>query len=268
MQARHDLGRQALGAVDAIEGAAVDRLQPQLLEGGHLRQLGQALGRGHRQRGEPARLDEGQGRGQVVEDDGHLARHRIVERRARAPVGHMRERQPRAAGHQLHQHVAYGARARRAVGMLAGVLLHLVHEGRKALRLEARMHGQHIGRGRNVGDGREIGERVVGQARVDGRIGGRGGHGGHAQRVAVGLGARGLVRADGASAAALVVHHQRLAQGLGHARRNRARHDVGGAAGRKRHDQAHRARGIGAGIGRHGARCGACGQQQGAQAAA
>src|SRR5256885_13847610 len=38
----------------------------------------------------PICLDEGQGRGQVVEDDGHLARHRIVERGARSPVGHMR----------------------------------------------------------------------------------------------------------------------------------------------------------------------------------
>jgi len=52
-------------------------------------------------------------------------------------------------------------------------------------------------------------------------------------------------RADGAARAGAVVDDQLLAQVLGHALRHHARHEVGGAAGRKGHDQAHRVRGPG-----------------------
>ena len=96
---------------------------------------------------------------------------------------------------------------------------------------------------------------------VDGRIGCRGGHRGHAQRVAVGRGPGGLVGTDRAPATGLVLHDQGLAQRQGDLLGQDAGHDVRGAARRKRHHQAHGLGGVGLGQSRQ--RSG--GQQHGGQ---
>ena len=61
-----------------------------------------------------------------------------------------------------------------------------------------------------------------------------------ADRVAVGRGARQLGRADRAALAWLVLDHDRLAERGAELLANHARQDVGGAAGRERHDVADR----------------------------
>ena len=65
------------------------------------------------------------------------------------------------------------------------------------------------------------------------------------QRVAVGRRLGREVGADGAAGARLVVDDQRRAQLLAHLLRQGAREEVGGAAGRERHDQADRLAGPG-----------------------
>ena len=60
------------------------------------------------------------------------------------------------------------------------------------------------------------------------------------QRVAVRLGLRGELGADDAVGAAAIVHDDGLPPRLAQLLRDGARDDVGAAAGRKRHDEAHR----------------------------
>ncbi|MNV50004.1 hypothetical protein D3C71_1419870 [compost metagenome] len=138
---------------------------------------------------------------------------------------------------QLHQHVLHAARARGTVGVLAGVLLEVGFERLVVRGRELRIHRDHIRRGRNVDDGREVLDRVVGRLRVDGRVGGHARQRGDAQVVAIGLLARGLQRTDRTAATAAVVDHDDLAQFLAQGVGNHARNDVGGAAGRERHQQ-------------------------------
>ena len=101
-------------------------------------------------------------------------------------------------------------------------------------------------------DRHEVGQRVVADLGVDGRVGGRGRHRGHAQHVAVGRGLDHLERADRAAAAGLVLHQHLLAQFLAQAGRDDARDDVGGAARREGHDQADRLAREGLGQGQRG----------------
>ena len=62
----------------------------------------------------------------------------------------------------------------------------------------------------------------------------------HGDRVAVRVGARRNLGADRAAGARAVVDDELLAELLGQPRRQQARDDVGAAAGRERHDHAHR----------------------------
>ena len=99
------------------------------------------------------------------------------------------------------------------------------------------MYRNHVGRGRDVDDGGEISQWVVRDFWVDGRVGRRGGHRRHAQRVAIWRGFCDLVGANHAAAAGLVLHHDHLAHGLAHGVGNGAGNDVSGAAWCKRHLQ-------------------------------
>ncbi len=132
-----------------------------------------------------------------------------------------------------------------AYAVLARVHLHLGEEALVVARRKARMHRDHVRRRRNVDDRREIGERVVGELGVDRRVGGGGRDRRHAERIAVGCGARGLGRADRAAATGPVLDDHRLRR----ARRRSSRaddagDDVGRAAGRERNDQPNRLRRI------------------------
>jgi hypothetical protein len=66
----------------------------------------------------------------------------------------------------------------------------------------------------------------------------------HHDGVAVGRRLRHLPGGHGAGRAWPVLDHHRLAEKLGHARREDARHHVGAAAGREAHDHADRLAGI------------------------
>ena len=102
---------------------------------------------------------------------------------------------------------------------------------------KAGVHRYHIGRGRHVDDGCEVRHRVIGHLGVDGRIGRYRGHGGHAQRIAIGRGLGGFISTDHAAAAGLVLDHHALAQGLGQRLGQHPGNDIGRATRGKRHLQ-------------------------------
>ena len=129
------------------------------------------------------------------------------------------------------------AGARRRVRILACGLLQLSQKCLVVLGREAGVHRNDVGRGRDVDDGREVRQRVVGRLGVDGRVGGRGGDRGNAQRVAVRGRLGRFIGAHDATATRLVFHDDALAQGLAQRVGDHAGNDVGGAAGCKGHLQ-------------------------------
>ncbi|CUI28541.1 Uncharacterised protein [Achromobacter ruhlandii] len=96
---------------------------------------------------------------------------------------------------------------------------------------------QHVGHGGQQRDRREILDRVIRDARIQRRVDAVRAGGRQQQRIAVGRGRCHLLGGDGAVGAALVVDHDGLPQRLRRLGRHRAGQDVGGAAGRMRHDQ-------------------------------
>ena len=149
-------------------------------------------------------------------------------------------------GQRLAEHVHGRARPGGAVGVAeCRVLLQAVHRFLQVAARRRRRRGPdegHVDRDRNAG---EVRVDVVG-----GAVGERGGHRGDREgdvvdqeRVAVGRRARHLGGGDGAAGAGAVLHQHRLAHRLAHALPDQARDDVGGAAGRERHQDAHRLRG-------------------------
>ena len=151
---------------------------------------------------------------------------------------------------KLARHVLPAAGAGMREGELAGIrlgvgdkLLHRLHRHRG-------VHGDRDRLGGDLGDRGEIAlhvelnvfhHQVQGNHRV----------GDEKQRVAVGRGARRLHRADGTAAAAAIVDHDLLAEGARQFFRDGACGDVGRAARREGHDEAHRLRRPGLRPGRH-----------------
>ncbi len=88
--------------------------------------------------------------------------------------------------------------------------------------------------------------RVVGHLAVQRLVDAVRAHGAHQQRVAVRRRLGHDVGADVAAGAGAVLHDELLAEGLGQFGRQRARQDVGGAAGGEGHHDAHRLGGPGA----------------------
>ncbi|MNT23762.1 hypothetical protein D3C72_1591950 [compost metagenome] len=133
----------------------------------------------------------------------------------------------------------------RAVIELAGLCLRGGDQIRH--RLEARLlgHFQDVGDLRDKGHGREVLGRIEAQARIQMRVGGVGGAGGHEQRVAVRLFAHEGRGADVPARAGLVVHDDRLAQAFGQALRQHPAQRIGCATRRPGHDQLDGTVGIG-----------------------
>ena len=104
---------------------------------------------------------------------------------------------------------------------------------------ERAMRRQHVRRAAEIRDVREIAHRVVADVLVHRRPDHDDRDARHHQRVAVGLGAGHRFRHRDAAAARPVLDHELLAEGLAQRLAVEPRRGVGGAAGRKRHDDAH-----------------------------
>ncbi|KAG1484022.1 hypothetical protein G6F54_013487 [Rhizopus delemar] len=103
------------------------------------------------------------------------------------------------------------------------------------------VHDQHVGHRDHQRHRREVGG-LVGQRLVQRVVDGVGADVAHQQGVAIGLGAHQFRGADIAARARLVLDHDGLAPRRPQVLGDGAREDVGGAAGRKRHDQGDRSR--------------------------
>ena len=132
----------------------------------------------------------------------------------------------------------------RRVVQLAGLALRERDQFGDRFRLDVRIDQHDQRAGGDQADRREILARVVADIGVERRIDRERAGAAEAERVAVGRGFRDLARRDRAARPALVLDHDLLAERLAHLLGDDARHHVVAAAGRIRHHQRDRARGI------------------------
>ncbi len=136
--------------------------------------------------------------------------------------------------------------AGRAVIELAGLALGEFDQLLDALRRQARIDHQHIGRGAEHRDRLEILDRVVGQLGAERGRDRMGAAGDQPDRVAVGGCLGDDIDADSAAGAGPVLDHHLLAELLAERLRHEACDHVGSGAGREGHDDTDRPVGIGA----------------------
>ena len=159
------------------------------------------------------------------------------------PVRDVRGEHARGDFEHFHIELAHAAHAAAAVVELAGVLLGVVDEFLEGLERQAAVHHQGVGLAAQDGDVFEVFDRVVAHLGLRERVGQVAALRRHDQRVAVGLGARHILRAHRAARACAVLHHDGHAQQLGQRLGILARHDVHRPTGRERHHQRDGARG-------------------------
>ncbi|MNL09214.1 hypothetical protein D3C87_1299660 [compost metagenome] len=229
--------------------------QARLGDGGRVGQRLRTLRRGHGQEAHLAVLDEGARRRVGVEHHLQLAADHVGERGRAALVGDVLHLHAGHAVEELGLQVRGRARAHRAVVGLVGVGLEPAHQLAHVLRRNARMHHQHVHHRSHLRDRCEVFHRVVVDLAVQaGRDAQRRGR--EQQRVAVGRSLGDVLRRDHGAGAGLVLHQHGLAQALVQPLGEQARHDVGRAAGRERHDERD-------GLGRVGLRRGSSARQSG-----
>ena len=233
------LGRRCRGQ-EGVPGADVHVLVARLGEGRNLRRERYALVAAHREHLELAGLDMALDRRKSGKGEQDLAAEHVGHRRPRALV---RDVDQIGAGQllvHLTHHVRLAAGAEGAVAQAAAPRLRVGDQLLEAVDRHARVDDESQ---RHVSDGcdrREIPFDVVGQRREQHRIQHEGGVVREKQRMAVRRGFRDRVGADRGVAARPVLDHHRLAQRFRQALPHLPADDVGGAAGRVRHDDADR----------------------------
>ena len=105
---------------------------------------------------------------------------------------------------------------------------------------KSRVDGHDLRSARHIGNRQEVLLGIEGHFPVDVLVRRHDGAGGHEERIAVGWRLRRQLAPDVAACAAAIVHQDLLSPGLGELLRQQARHDIGRAARRKGHDDAHR----------------------------
>ena len=180
----------------------------------------------------------------VVEDDLHLSAQHIGERRRCAAIGNVLHFHAGHRHEQFAREMHRRAVARRGHVHLAGIGLGVGDELRNGFCRNVRAHRHDVRRARDASDGHDIANEVEVQLgikrgvdrirRIDQQNG-----------VAVGRGVHDRFGADVVSGSGLVLDDELLAEPLRQPLRDHARGDVGAAAGREWHDDAHRTRWIG-----------------------
>ncbi len=198
-----------------------------------------ALAVGHRERAQRTSLDVLQRIRHGVDPGLHPAGEHVGDQRHAAAIRHVHDV---GAGRELEQfdrQMADGAGAERAHVDLAGIGLGVGDQFRHRLRRECRRCDQHERQRDEAADRRDVAQEVERQLLVEGGVD-RVGGGGQQDGVAVGRRADHRLRRDVVGGAGLVLDHHRLAEALRQEVGHDPRQDVGGAAGRIRHDPADR----------------------------
>jgi cytochrome o ubiquinol oxidase subunit 1 len=172
-------------------------------------------------------------------EEQHLdsTRQKIIQRRRRAGIGHVRHVEAGGGAKQLRRKMRHGTGARRAEVEPVALGLRQIDEFRHGLHAEAGGRDHHFRRLHREDHGLQIARPDVRhflQRRRDGERPGAG----QRDRVAIGRGLCDHVGAIDAAGAAAIVDDDRLAQRLRHGLRENARDDVGRAARGERHDEA------------------------------
>ena len=107
-----------------------------------------------------------------------------------------------------------------------------------------RMHRQRVIETRDQRHRREITHRIVADLRIDHRADRQRHRAADIERITVGRRLRRHLGADGRTGATAIIDHDLHAEILAELLRNHARHEVGAAGRRPRHDQSHWFRGI------------------------
>ena len=238
--ARGEVGR----ADDAIPLHAVEALVAEFFERRHVGQQRVSLGTRHRERPHLARLDVRQRGGETGKQRLRLAAEDVGDCRADAAIRDVLEVDAGLYLELLHRQMRERPRTRRTVGELAFVRLRVVDELWQRLHRQRRGNDEDVGRATDHRDGREILDRIVGQL-AHRRIRAVCAHVADHQRVAVGRGARGCLRADDAAAAALVLDDDGLAKRLLQAFANRPGDEIDAPARLHRRDDLDRLRRVG-----------------------
>ena len=156
----------------------------------------------------------------------------------------MREPNPGASLQPLHRQVVLAAVAARGVLQRRVRPLRVLDELGEVVHRQLRIHHQEEAVRHQACHRGEIAQWIERHARVEMRVDREQAVHADQQRIAVGRRLRHRFARHHAVAADAVLDHHRLAQRLGEARRDEAPHEVRPAAGRDRHQQADRFRGV------------------------
>jgi hypothetical protein len=231
------------------------QLQPLFGQRGQVGGIDRTLGRGHAQRHQLAALHVAAEFGPVAEHHRHLAAQQVGQRRGLALVGHVDQVDAGGGLEHLARQVGRGALAERRVAERARRLLRRRHQVGQGLEAAAGVRGQHMLAQAHQRHRAQVARGVVGQVLHQRLVDAEAvGHGDEAVAVGRRLGHR--VDTDHGAGAGLVVHQHRLAQRSAQFGGDEPGDDVGGAAGRKGHDDAD-------GLGRPGLCAGRQGGQRG-----
>ena len=249
-----DFGDLLLQPVDDRRGRARRREQPVpgaqfvsrhagLGNGGQFRRDPRTGRAGHRERPHLAAFRDRQRGGDAGKHDRNLPGDEIGVGGAVALVGHVHHVHPRHGLEQFDGEMRGRAVTGGGDGEHAGPRLRERDEFPDVARGKGRVHDQQQGARCQHRHRREIPRWIEREFPVQARIDGVAGTD-EDDGIAVGFGLGGDLRADDAARAATVVHHKSRAQVLREFLRDDAAEVVGAAAGRERHDHAHRTRGI------------------------
>ncbi len=219
--------------------------------------LRHAFGRHHAEPGDLAGGELRRRRGHGDEHRVEVARREVLDRRAAAAIGHMRQLRAGGGLEQFAHHVRRRADAARAIGVVPGPRLREGREFRRVACRQRRVAEDQQRRRADHGDRHQVLLDVIGHARL------QGGHDGEGQvreqqRVAIRRGSRDVFGAEHRAGARAVLDHDRLPERGTEPRLDQPRQHVRRPARGEGHHQADRpVRPLGlreGGRGKHGPR--------------
>ena len=236
----HDLERRARGCREARPAGGVEARQGVGDRRDEVERRRGAARRGERQRLDALVGDRAQRRRGAVHHQLDVAAQQVGHRRPAALVGDVHDVELGAHLEEFHGQMLRRARPGRGVGQLARLLAGELDQLAERVRREARMRHDHQRHQEDVGDRQEVDQRPVRQVGIEAGIDAEGAARDDHQRVAVGCRVLAVLGGGNAAAARLVLDHDLLLPHVGQLLGHQAGEDVGGLAGRERHDEAHR----------------------------